>query len=214
MRRSVQNDGRKMPRIERQLRLYELVCGYAITGFEVIEEVFPDSNKRMIRRDLKDLKDAGLVCVKYSRKGNGYIKEKEIPEFSQQAKPRRMAHLKRLNRLGRLMSELDNEDIPLWEKKDREEDGEIQEYLTAKDSYNQLFPGLSEQTRQRDFEVLRNIGYDVSYDHQDHYFRLDNFHLGWMEAPDVIDQDYLDGTWQARILCRSAAGVRGEAADG
>ena len=63
------NEFGKRRRIERQLRLYELVCGYAITGFEVIEEVFPDSNKRMIQRDLKDLKDAGLVCVKYSRKG-------------------------------------------------------------------------------------------------------------------------------------------------
>ena len=30
----------KMDRIERQLRLYELVCSYAVTGFETIEEAF------------------------------------------------------------------------------------------------------------------------------------------------------------------------------
>ena len=51
----------KMDRIERQLRLYELVCSYAVTGFETIEEAFPDSSRRMVQRDLKDLKDAGLV---------------------------------------------------------------------------------------------------------------------------------------------------------
>ena len=185
----------KMPRIERQLRLYELVCGYAITSFEAIEKEFPNSGRRMIQRDLRDLKDAGLVSVNYVRKAQGYVKEKQRPEFNEDTEPRRKAHLKRLNRIGRLMRELYNEDIPLWEKKDNEEEGDVRDYVTSKDSYNELFPGLSERTRQRDFEVLRNIGYDVSYDHQDHYFRLDDFHLGWMEAPDVIDQDYLDGTW-------------------
>ena len=58
----------KMDRIERQLRLYELVCSYAVTGFETIEEAFPDSSRRMVQRDLKDLKDAGLVSVNYVKK--------------------------------------------------------------------------------------------------------------------------------------------------
>lgn len=62
------------------------------------------------------------------------------PEFAHQAKPCKMAHLKRLYRLGTLMSELVNEDILLWEKKDNQENGDAQEYVTAKDSYNELFP--------------------------------------------------------------------------
>ncbi|MDE6897532.1 MAG: hypothetical protein K2P43_15385, partial [Lachnospiraceae bacterium] len=69
----------KMDRIERQLRLYELVCSYAVTGLETIEEAFPDSSRRMIQRDLKDLKDAGLVSVNYVRKAKGYVKEKQSP---------------------------------------------------------------------------------------------------------------------------------------
>lgn len=84
--------------------------------------------------------------------------------------------MKRLHRLGILMSELVNEDIPLWEKKDNQEDGDSQEYVTAKDSYHELFPGLSERTRQRDFEVLRSIGYDVSYDAVEHCFYQDDHH--------------------------------------
>ena len=101
-----------MEKIERQLRLYELVCGYAITSFEAIEEEFPNSGRRMIQRDLRDLKDAGLVSVNYVRKAQGYVKEKQRPKFNEDTEPRRKAHLKRLNRIGRLMSELYNEDIP------------------------------------------------------------------------------------------------------
>ncbi len=185
----------KMERIDRQLRLYELVCSYAVTGFETIEEAFPGIGRRMIQRDLKDLKDAGLVSVNYVKKVQGYVKEKQRPEFNEDTKPRRKAHLKRLNRIGRLMSELYNEDIPLWEKKDNEEEGDVRDYVTSKDSYNELFPGLSERTRQRDFEVLCRLGYQVTYDHQDRCFIQEEFNMGWMEAPEVIDDDYLNGTW-------------------
>ena len=93
------------------------------------------------------------------------------------------------------MSELYNEDIPLWEKKDNEEEGDVRDYVTSKDSYNELFPGLSERTRQRDFEVLCRLGYQVTYDHQDRCFIQEEFNMGWMEAPEVIDDDYLNGTW-------------------
>lgn len=182
-----------MPRIERQLRLYECVCRYEITTFATACEVFP-YNKRLLQRDLADLKAAGLVGVKYSKKGKGYIKT-GVPDPDEEAKPCKKAHLRRLNRLGCLMAQLENEDIPLWEKKDNEEEGETREYFTAKDSYNQLFPGLSERTRQRDFEVLRNIGYQVFYDHLDHCFSQDEFDFAWNDAPQVIDHDYLEGNY-------------------
>ena len=41
----------KMPRLERQLRLYEVICRYAIAQFSNICEVFP-YNKRRLQRDL------------------------------------------------------------------------------------------------------------------------------------------------------------------
>ena len=185
----------RMPRIERQLRLYEIVCQYAIVQFEAVCEIFP-YNMRLLQRDLVDLKDAGLVSVKYSRKGKGYVKTGK-PEFNDKGKPCKMAHLKRLNRLGKLMSGLENDDIPLWEKKDNEEDGEVREYFTAKDSYNQMFPGLSERTRQRDFEILRKLGHQIFYDSVDHCFSYNerDFCLGWVDAPKKIDNNYLDGVW-------------------
>lgn len=100
----------KMPRLERQLRLYEVICKYKIAQFSNICEVFP-YNKRLLQRDLADLKGAGLVSVKYSRKGKGYFIT-GIPKLNEKAAPCKMAHLKRLNRLGKLMSGLENDDIP------------------------------------------------------------------------------------------------------
>lgn len=183
----------KLSKLERQLKLYEILLPCAIAEFREICQVFP-YNMRLLQRDLADLKDAGLVAVKYSRKGKGYVKT-EIPEFKEDAPPRRKAHLKRLNRLGRLLSELANEDVPLWQKKDNQEDDDSQEYVTAKDSYNELFPGLSERTRQRDFEILRKLGHQVFYDFSEHCFSYneDDFCLGWVNAPDKIDDDFLDG---------------------
>lgn len=186
-------DTNRLPRIERQLMLYDCVCRCEVAQFGVICEIFP-YNMRLLQRDLIDLKDAGLVAVKYSKKARGYIKT-GVPAFTKEAPPRRRAHLVRLNRLGRLMAELENEDIPKEDKKENQKNGEEQEYFTAKDSYNQLFPGLSERTRQRDFEVLRNIGYWVRYDAQEHYFDQDEFAFAWCDAPEVIDKDYLEGNW-------------------
>lgn len=183
----------KMVRIERQLRLYEVVCQLAIVQFADACEIFP-YNMRLLQRDLADLRDAGLVSVKYSKKGKGYVKT-GVSEFNEAVKPCKKAHLKRLHRMGVLMSELVNEDVPLWEKKDNQENGDFQEYVTSKDSYNKLFPGLSERTRQRDFELLRNIGYDVCYIADEHRFYQDDycFPLGWTDAPEVIDDDFMDG---------------------
>lgn len=185
----------KMKKLERQLRLYEILLPCKIAELSAIYRVFP-YNMRLLQRDLADLRDAGLVSVKYSRKGKGYVKT-EVPEFKKDATPKRKIYLKKLNRLGRLMSELTNEDLPLWQKKDNQEEGNFQEFFTAKDSYNEMFPGLSERTRQRDFEILRKLGHQIFYDSADHCFSYneDDFCLKWIDAPDKIDDDFLDGTW-------------------
>lgn len=183
----------KLTKLERQLKLYELLLPCAIAEFTDVCQVYP-YNMRLLQRDLADLKDGGLVAVKYSRKGKGYVKT-GIPEFKEDAPPRRKAHLRRLNRLGRLMSELVNEDIPLCEKKDNQADGCVKEYVTAKDCYQKLFPGLSERTRQRDFEMLQTLGHQIFYDSSEHCFSYneDDFRLGWVDAPEKIDDDFLDG---------------------
>ena len=90
----------KLTKLERQLKLYEILLPCAIAEFTAVCQVYP-YNKRLLQRDLADLRDGGLVAVKYSRKGKGYVKT-GIPEFKEGVPPRRKAHLRRLNRLGRL----------------------------------------------------------------------------------------------------------------
>lgn len=182
--------GKKRERrvVKRQLRLYELLCRYPIVQYEDIMEIYP-YNKRMLQRDLADLRDAGLVEVKYSRKAGGYVKT-GTPGMKEGVNPGREIYLKSLNRLGRLMAELENEDVPFEDKE------ECQEYLTAKESYHMLFPEMSESTRQRDFQLLSEIGYVVRYDSSGRYFWTDGFEFSWQDAPEQLDEEYLDGNWE------------------
>lgn len=50
-------------------------------------------------------------------------------------------------RMGILMSELVNEDIPLWEKKDNQEDGDFQEYVFIRMITVSLWGGLSRRRK-------------------------------------------------------------------
>lgn len=161
----------ELSKIERQLLLYEIFLYCEVTEFAEITSRLP-INKRMIQRDIVDLREAGLVDVVYSKKERGYVK-KDTPQFNEQAAGKRRQFLKRLYRLGTLMTELENEDIAAWEKELESEDGEEKEYFTAKDSYYELFPDSSERTRQRDFKTLRRIGHEVGYNNNDHCFILE-----------------------------------------
>ncbi len=158
----------ELSKTERQLLLYDIFLHCEVTEFTEITARLP-INKRMIQRDITDLKDAGLVDVVYSRKEQGYIK-KETPKFNDSVTGKKRQSLERLYRLGTLMTELENEDVAAWEKKLDMENGDEKKYFTAKDSYYELFPNSSERTRQRDFKTLRRIGYMVGWDTWDHCF--------------------------------------------
>lgn len=174
----------KLSKTERQLLLYDIFFHCQVTEYEDIYSRLPIS-QRMIQRDIIDLADAGLIRVSYSRQAGGYIEAGEAA-FDENAVGKRHDHLKRLNRLGRLMRELDNEDVAQWEK---EFDDETQERITAKVSYRMLFPGCSERTRQRDFETLCRIGYKVRYDNAEHYYQTDFHEEGLREDFGVFRKD-------------------------
>jgi hypothetical protein len=63
--RKFMSERENLPRIERQLRLYEMVCQYVIVQFFDVCEIFP-YNMCLLQRDLADLRDAGLVGVKFT----------------------------------------------------------------------------------------------------------------------------------------------------
>ncbi|MCR5686178.1 MAG: hypothetical protein K6G81_12335 [Lachnospiraceae bacterium] len=187
-----------MTKMARQLQLYDLISSIPdiddpsngiIVGPAEIMRSFRMS-LRMLQRDLKDLRDCGLINAKYVKKKNRYfkVKDKEMPE---DIPARRMQHLLRLYRIGTLINDLSrtpsslienyesamisfNEFIEMAEEDPENftaEDIEIErEFLPdpppvydLKTEYYTLFPDSNERTRQRDFKELRDAGFELYY---------------------------------------------------
>ena len=62
------------------------------------------------------------------------------------------------------MRSLVNDDIVADEVFDRKK------LKSIKQSYEELFPGIHDRTRQRDFNVLSNIGYPIEYIREYRYY--------------------------------------------
>jgi len=184
------SDGLKMGR---QLQIYDLLAGVrngAIYSPTEIMAAFGIS-RRMLQRDLKDIRDCGLISVVYDKTEDKYVlgskhaTEEEIPV-------RRKQHLDRLYRIGTLtqsLSRTSTHDLESYEfgikefeeylelsKSDPEnfppEDIEIMkefyiqqdfEFYDLKAEYYALFPDSNERTRQRDFKEMNRAGFDIYY---------------------------------------------------
>ncbi len=182
----------------RQLLIYDRICGVpdvdltysgTIAGPDDLMKRFGIS-KRMLQRDLKDLRDCGLINVKLSRSRNRYLDAGDAT-FDETAGERRKQHLRRLNRLGTLIIKLSKtpysliedyesglrmfEDIldmagedpegfpPDYIEYERERIPDPPPLFDLKAEYYELFPGSNERTRQRDFKALADAGFELYY---------------------------------------------------
>jgi predicted transcriptional regulator len=156
---------RKLKQIERQLILYDIFQqNNEDTRMSTILFHLPGLNLRTLQRDIRDLKDAGVLQVYFSRDKNAYINydehrdiscysegiQKRITDKRKSAEengdvsPKKKEHLERLKRLTNLMG--------------------YEVYGKAIQLYFDLFPEATERMRKRDFEVLRNIGFYAGFD--------------------------------------------------
>jgi hypothetical protein len=155
-----------LTKTERQLLLLEVFDRFYGQELETIFSVLP-IERRMLQRDVKDLIDAGLISVTFSKEKQAYIKTNQELSFREDTKkPNRTKHLKRLNRQGTLLKKLYNDEISSEEKYDRKK------YTSCKDVYEQLFPEASARTRQRDFQTLYRIGYPIKYNRKIQYYEF------------------------------------------
>ena len=159
-----------LSQVERQLLLYELfIFNRELVSKKLIKNCLLISD-RMMQRDIQHLTEAGLISVKYSRAEKAYIQHPEEAVFNPNgATGRWLLHLERLNRIGTLMRELDNDNI------DEDEIFDRTKLKSIKQSYEELYPGIPDRTRQRDFDVLRNIGYPIQYIRQYRYYNAWNW---------------------------------------
>ena len=185
-------------KIIRQLALYIYICS---TTFHGPDEIMNDFHikRRMLQRDLKDLRDAGIIGLRYDKKTDNYVEDKKKAEFDEAAAGRHRQHLIRLRRLCILYDRLPRAPIYDIEKYESEyqkyldykeymkEDPETfpPEYLCdppekpvwedIKAAYYELCPGSNERMRQRDFEALNDAGLDIHYDRRYKNFIVNDY---------------------------------------
>ena len=148
-------------KIERQLLLYEIIyLSQEVEMADLMKRL--DASKKTIERDMKDLTDAGLVKLIYSRKEKTYQRGEETGVISEPIGTRRYMHLKKIQRLTIFMEELSSAT-----------NGYGLDYMeyNCKNRYFELFPEVSERTRMRDYKILSNIGYRIEWNEleQRHY---------------------------------------------
>lgn len=149
---------------DRQLLLYDIFRCCEQVSYEEIAVRLPIGRK-MIQRDIGTLTDAGLICVKYSRKVKAYIDSGQPPVFCADTEGKRYAHLKKLKRIATLMTELKTDEDSYYE-----DDGD--NYNSCKKCYYELVPDANEKMRQRDFAQLNRIGYCIRYDNTDRRYKM------------------------------------------
>ena len=176
---------RELKQIERQLILYDIFQqNTEDTRISTIMFHLPGMNLRMLQRDVRDLTDAGVIQVYFSRAKKAYIncdEYRDISEYSEGIQRRivnkrktlgtkedvslkKKEHFERLQRLTTLMS--------------------YEVYQNAKELYFNLFPETTERMRKRDFEVLRHIGFCAGYDSDEKEYVL------YRDERYGIDNDY------------------------
>ena len=197
------SDGTKMAR---QLQIYNCIASIrndAVYSPTELMDIFKIS-RRMLQRDLKDIRDCGLINVKYDKSQDRYILGEDIV-FDDSASPRRRQHLLRLYRIGTLITTLPQIDIEaLHSYEDRLE--EFNEFVEEtkddpdttpesietvrsfmipdevdlpdiKEKYYALFPDSNERTRQRDFKEMNRAGFNIYYSrkHKAFIFEYDEY---------------------------------------
>ena len=184
------SDGLKMAR---QLQIYDIIAGVRNGAVYSPTEIMSSFgiSRRMLQRDLKDLRDCGLINVKYDKTKDQYVLDEDTV-FNNTASPRRKQHLLRLYRIGTLIHCLTRTDSDSLEKyeygvkefeeylEDAKEDSKNNspediesmrefyipqdfEFYDLKAEYYDLFPDSNERTRQRDFEEMNRAGFKIYY---------------------------------------------------
>lgn len=164
---------KELKQIERQLILYDIFQqNDEDTRLSTIMYHLPGLNVRTLQRDIRDLTDAGLLQVYFSRDKNAYINYEEYRDIScysegiqkritkkrnqveenEEVSAKKKEHLERLKRLTKLMS--------------------CEAYEKAAELYFELFPEATERMRKRDFEVLRHVGFYAGFNSEDNTYVL------------------------------------------
>jgi DNA-binding transcriptional ArsR family regulator len=160
----------ELTQLDRQLLIYEIFYFCESISYEEITSRIP-IGIRMIQRDVDDLMAAGLITVRYDKSWKAYVHVDEkkdtvnarIENFSAKKKQ----HIERLARIGKLMLELESDDVEEfnWENwwEDDEQPFDRSKYRSCREYYFSMFPNATLRMMQHDFDELCRIGYPITY---------------------------------------------------
>ena len=185
-------------KMERQLLLFYNIIATEYHGPDELMQRFGIS-RRMLQRDLKDLRDAGILNLKYDKESNNYIDSDTPNAFDYTSTGRRRQHLIRLNRLAVLITrlpqtdmqelyryeseyrdyidyeELSLEDPETFPPEERGNPPDMPVLEDIKKAYYDLFPNNNERMRQRDFRSLYEAGFGLYYSRKYKAFIYEGF---------------------------------------
>lgn len=118
--------------------------------------------KKMASRDISLLQNAGILKVRYDRNAQAFIPV-NLDTFSvePQESKQKQKYMEKLQRCCILMRRIQEEFgpgdrlpyWPLW----------VRGTMSKIDYYQKILPGVSDRTRQRDFQELEKLGYEICY---------------------------------------------------
>lgn len=138
----------------RILSVYHLFMYCTEVSVKEVMDQLPQMSAKTFYRDIKLLKSAGVLQVRYSKKAEAYIPLSIEPTEPTLPKSRTKRLItEKIRRLCILMQEL--------------YEFEYEEKPLHIELYKELFPNMAVRTRQRDFAELAKLGYisrrDVDY---------------------------------------------------
>lgn len=108
-------------------------------------------SRRTALRDIRLLQQAGVLKARWDRARQAFVSVTLEPFLMEiQENKTRQKYLEKLRRLCILMRRMSWED-------DRDGTNKVE-------LYRELFPGIPDRTRQRDFKELEQLGYEVWYE--------------------------------------------------
>lgn len=139
---------KKISRMARILSIYHLFLFCEEVSIKEITDQMHAVTPATAKRTIALLNRAGVLQSKYSRKANAYIPvSTEIIEITPPESKSTRDYIEKLRRLCTLMQEL------------YEFECEVKPLHI--EIYKELFPNVSDKTRERDFDNLKEIGYIV-----------------------------------------------------
>ena len=139
-------------KLSRILSVYHLFLNCQEVSFQELRQQFEVSEKTSLR-DIRLLERAGVLEARYDRNSRAfYPVSLEVQPMAEEENQTRKKYLEKIRRLCILMARMAEED---------HSDGMNKIAL-----YREILPGISDRTRQRDFQELEKLGYRASCDRE------------------------------------------------